>query len=95
MSADNARQHAAADVQTVESALASGSIQESQTKGLQSRLTELKSNLDTQTAEAPACQTAEAEASGQLQKEQGKLTEMQDRIQRLDKTLEKLGGTPQ
>jgi hypothetical protein len=51
--------------------------------------------LETQTAESQACQTSEVEASGQLQHEQVKLTEMQERIERLDKTLEKLSGGKQ
>lgn len=90
--AENARQHTAADVQRFETALASGSVQESETKQLQPRLAELKSMLDTQTAEAQTCQASEAEASGQLQHEQAKLSEMQERIDRLDKTLEKVSG---
>ncbi len=91
-SVEDARQHTAADVQRFENALASGGMQGSQTKDLQSTLTELKSRLDSQTAEAQACQTSEAEASGQLQHEQAKLSEMQERIDRLDKTLEKVSG---
>lgn len=51
--------------------------------------------LDTQTAESQACQTSEAEASSQLQHEQVKLTEMQERIELLDKTLEKASGPHQ
>jgi chromosome segregation ATPase len=81
---ENTRQNTAAVVQRSETALASGSIQDSETKQLQS-----------QTAESQACQTSEVEASGQLQHEQVKLTEMQERIERLDKTLEKLSGGKQ
>lgn len=90
--AENARQHTTASVQQIETALASGSMQESESKQLQPRLAEQKSMLDTQTAEAQACQTSEAEASGQLERERAKLSEMQERIDRLDKTLEKVGG---
>jgi chromosome segregation ATPase len=92
---ENARQHTSGEIQRFESALASTSTQEAQAKELQSRLAELKSALDTQTTEAQACQTAEADASGQLQNEQVKLTEMQERIEHLDKTLEKLSGAHQ
>ena len=70
---ENDRQHVTANIQQIENALASGSMPDSQTKELQRRLADLKVMLDTQTAEAQACQTAEVEASGQLQKEQGQL----------------------
>ncbi len=71
MRAEDARQHTAASVQRIDNALASTSAQDSQTKNLQSQLADLKAMLDTQTAESQTCQAAEAEASGQLQKEQG------------------------
>jgi uncharacterized phage infection (PIP) family protein YhgE len=95
MRAEDARQHTTASVQRIDNALSSGSLQESQTKNLQSQLAELKGMLDTQTAESQSCQAAEAEASGQLQKEQGKLAEVQDRVDRLDSTLQKAGRLPQ
>jgi predicted nuclease with TOPRIM domain len=84
----------AADVQRIENATASGQMQETQTKDLQLQLADMKSKLDAQTAEAQSCQAAEAEASGQLQKEQGKLAEVQDRVDRLDNTLQKVSGSP-
>lgn len=95
MRAEDARQHTAANVQRIDNAPTSSSAQESQTKNLQSQLAELKGMLDTQTAESQACQAAEAEASGQLQKEQGKLAEVQDLVDRLDNTLQKVSGSRQ
>lgn len=86
------RQHTAAEIQRLESSLSSGALQESEAKVIQPRVKEMKSALDTQAAEVQACQTAEAEASGQLQKDQVKLVETQERIDRLDKTLENVGG---
>jgi chromosome segregation ATPase len=87
-SAESNRQHTAAAIQQFENVLSSAT--ESQAKEIQPRLTELKSMLDTQAAEAQACQTTETEILGQLQNERVKLTELQERVDRLDKTLEKL-----
>jgi DNA repair ATPase RecN len=67
-------------------------MQESDAKQVQSRLADLKSMLHSQTAESQACQTSEGEASDQFNMSRSKLTEMQERIERLDKTLEKLSG---
>jgi chromosome segregation ATPase len=84
------RQHTATTIQAFESALSSAT--ESQAKEIQTRVTDLKGMLDAQTAEAQSCQTSETELSGQLQNERVKLTESQERIERLDKALEKLSA---
>lgn len=89
---EGGRQQLAADLARFQSALDSGTLQESQAKDIQSNITHLKTNLESQTAEAQSCQTAEADASGQLQREQSKLTELQDRIERLDDSLKKVSG---
>jgi chromosome segregation ATPase len=88
------RQHTATDIQRLQTALDAGTVQADQVKEIQPRLTDLKIMLDSQAAEVQACQTAEGEAAGQLQNEHTKLTELQERIDRLDKTLEKLSGAP-
>lgn len=95
MREEDARQHMAADVQRIENVVAAGQMQENQAKDMQLQLADMKSKLDAQTAEAQNCQAAEAEASGQLQREQGKLTELQDRVDRLDDSLQKLSGSHQ
>lgn len=87
LTAEGNRQHFAADVQRLENSLSSGAMQESEIKSIQERLALMKGELEARTAEAQACQTTEAEASSQLQKEQGKLAEAQERIERLDKVL--------
>jgi chromosome segregation ATPase len=76
----------------MENRLASGTLAESEAKDVQSRLPQLKSELDAQTTDLQNRQAAEAEASSQFRSEQAKLTELQDRIDRLDKALEKLPG---
>ena len=63
-----------------------------ETKELQALLSQMKSQIEGQTAEVQTLQAAEAEASSQLRSEQAKLADVQDRIERLDKTLEKLGA---
>ena len=65
---------------------------EAEAKIVQSRLLELKTALDGQTAELQTCQAAEAEAASHLRKDQAMLGELQDRIDRLDKGLEKLSA---
>ena len=94
------RQHIASDIQRLESSLAAtltappdipGAVPADEAKAIQSRLPELKNALDTQTTELQACQSAEAEASIQLRNDRAKLAELQDRIERLDKSLEQLG----
>ena len=85
------REHTASEIQRMESALASGTLGPAETRELQSRLTQIKSQAEAQSAEGQTCQTAEAEASSQLRDDQAKLIELQDRIERLDKTLQRLG----
>jgi hypothetical protein len=46
-----------------------------------------------ETTEVQTCQATEAEASSQFRNDQAKLLDLQDRIARLDKALEQLGGT--
>src|SRR5580658_4540938 len=86
------RQHLASEVQRMENSLAAGTAPEGEAKIVQSRLSELKTALDGQTAELQSCQAAEAEAASQLRKDQATLGDLQDRIDRLDKGLEKLGA---
>lgn len=87
------RDHMAADVQRLEGALVSGTLPAAETKDLQLHLTQMKVELESHTTEIQTCQAAEAEASSQLRNDQAKLVELQDRIERLDKSLEKLGVT--
>jgi chromosome segregation ATPase len=84
--------HLIADVQRGEAAFASGTVSAAEAADLRSRLSEVKSQTDAAQAEVLACQAAEADASSQLRNDQAKLADLQDRIDRLDKTLEKLGA---
>jgi len=90
---DGNRHHTAAEVQRMESGLASSTITEREAKEFKERLPGLKRELEEQTAEAQTCQAAEAEASSQLRNDQAKLLDLQDRIGRLDKALEQLSGS--
>jgi chromosome segregation ATPase len=86
------RQHMASEVKRFESGLASGTQRVSDTKTLELRLADMKSALETQTAAVQTCQAAEADAASQLRNDQASLVEPQDRIDRLDKSLEKLSA---
>ena len=48
--------------------------------------------LEAQTASVQACQAAEADAASQLRNDQATLAEIRERINRLDRSLEQLGG---
>jgi chromosome segregation ATPase len=84
------KQHMAAEIQHLESILSAGATTAIEVKSSQERESQLKSEIDGVAAEASTCQLTEAEASNQLRNEQAKLADAQDRIDRLDKTLEKL-----
>jgi len=83
------QRHNAAEFQRMEDALASGKLTEAETKEVQNALTREKNMIEADTAEVQTCQANEAEASGQLRNEQAKMTGLQDKIERLDKALEK------
>jgi hypothetical protein len=89
--ADIAFQRISADLQTVElaSPIVGPEIVPAQGQG--GRRGELRRFLGTQTSAVQACKATEAEAASQLRNDQAKMTELQDRISRLDKTLEQLG----
>ncbi len=86
------RKHFAADITAMEATLSSGATLEGEALTFKSRLPNLKRGLEEQTAEFQACQQSEADVSNQLRNDQAKLLELQDRIERLDKTLEKLSA---
>jgi len=86
------RDRTASAIQGLEGKLASGTLAEAEAKGTKEELSQLKGEIGPQMAELQTCQAAEAEASSQLRSEQGKLADVQDRIERLDKTLEKLAA---
>ncbi|MGA3234869.1 MAG: hypothetical protein ABSG03_01100 [Bryobacteraceae bacterium] len=86
------RDHTASAIQELEGKLASVTPGQGEAKELQGALSEMKSQIGPQTAELQTLQAAEADASSQLRSEQAKLADVQDRIERLDKTLEKLSA---
>jgi chromosome segregation ATPase len=87
------RQHFESEVSRTESELASGTSDAARLKILPGFLAEQKRQLELVSVEAQACQASESEASSQLRNDQAKLTELQDRIERLDKKLEQLSVT--
>jgi DNA repair exonuclease SbcCD ATPase subunit len=92
--ADGDRQHTAADIQGLESTLASATVpQDQQAEAVKQRLKELKNRLDVQTAAVQTCQADEAEASAQLRNDQARLLDLQERIEGLNKALEQFGKT--
>jgi len=96
MQAEAAREHIAAEVQMTETrnAIRTGMETPSELKARELGLTNMKQELERINAEVQSRQAAEAEASTQFRTEQAKLTDVQDRIERLDKVLEKLGAPP-
>ena len=96
MQAEVTREHIAAEVQMTETrnATRSGMETPNELKARELALTNLKQELERVNAEVLSRQAAEAEAATQFRTEQAKLTDVQDRIERLDKVLEKLGAPP-
>jgi chromosome segregation ATPase len=90
--AEVGRERVASEMQSIESRLAAGTPPEANAKAVQLALPQLKREVEAKTLEVQACQVAEADAASQLRSDQAKLADLQDRIERLDKTLEKLGG---
>jgi len=90
---DANRQRQGLEIQNLETSLASGNLPEAQAKSIQASLTQRKSSLEAQATVVQACQASEAEVSIQLRNDQAKLAELQDRIERLDKSLEQLSGS--
>jgi len=86
------RQKLASDIQKLESDLTAGSVPQQEATQLQSVLAERKRQLESTSTEVQSCQSTEAEALSQLHKEQATLADLQERIQRLDKALEKTAG---
>ena len=89
---DETRQHTAADIQRLETSIASGTVAQDETEAIKQRLNELKSHLETQTTEVQTCQAGESDASTQLRNDQAKLLELQDRIAHLKQVLEQFGS---
>jgi chromosome segregation ATPase len=83
--AETNRAHASIAIHRLENELASGTAEDPKTKDLQSVLNQMKSEIEAKTAEVQSCQASESEASSQLQNDQAKLVDLQDRIERLDK----------
>jgi len=85
------RDHFVSAVQGTEAALAGGNLPANQVADIRANLTQMKSQAEAKNAEVQTCQAEEADASSQLRNDQARLADLQDRIERLDKTLEKLG----
>jgi chromosome segregation ATPase len=94
MQAEENRDHFAAEVQMTEarSAVRTGIETDTELKIRELGLTQLKSQLETTTAEVQSRQAAESEAATQFRTSQAKLGELQDRIEGLDRVLAKMGA---
>jgi hypothetical protein len=84
------RQKWASDIQTVESDTTANTAPAQATQ--QAVLAQYRRELELKAAEAQACQSTEADVLSPLRNEQATLGDLQERIQHLDKVLEKAGG---
>lgn len=89
---ESARQRFAAEVELLQSRSASNNVPEAEARANQSNLTRTKAMLDAQISVVQTCQATEADITNQLRNDQAKLSELQDRIDHLDKTLEQLSA---
>lgn len=85
------KQHAETRNQDIESRLAAGNMSEAETKEMRLMLPQFKKEIETRAADLRSCQAAESDAGVLLRKDQTRLNELRDRIEILDKGLEKLG----
>jgi len=85
------RDHSTGEIQRLETVLASGTLPADQVMEIRSDQAQVKSQVELQTEAVQTCQAAEADAASQLRNDQAKLADLHDRIERLDKTLEKFG----
>jgi chromosome segregation ATPase len=85
------RDHFVSEAQRQESAIAGGTLPTNELADFRALLSHAKSVAEAKNAEVQSRQASEADASSQLRNDQAKLADLQDRIERLDKTLEKLG----
>jgi chromosome segregation ATPase len=87
---DAARLRLATEVQLLESRSASSNMADPEVKSAQANLPRVKAMLDAQAIAVQTCEATAVDMANQLRNEQAKLAELQDRIDRLDKTLEQL-----
>ena len=92
--AEETRNHMAAELQMAEarSEVRTGQETPTELKARELGMTQLKGELEKLTAEVQSREAAEAEATTQFRTEQAKMSELQERIERLDKVLEKMTG---
>lgn len=89
---EQARQQMAADLQAADRNLNDGTVPPGEMNAVRSMIAQRKVQVDQRTIELGACQATEAEAGSQLKNEQAKLTDLRDRIDRLDKALAAYSG---
>jgi hypothetical protein len=89
----NEQDHEALDVRNLENALSVSTLKPEEKKDLENRLAFFKNQADARSVTLQTCQGTEAEATTQMQAEQAKLAELQSRIERLDKVLEKMADS--
>jgi len=92
MPSEGNRDRLAADVHNWEDKVSAGKLSDAEAKALQERIPIVKSELERTTLVVQSQQAAEAEAATQFRVDQAKLSELQERIGRLDKVLETMGG---
>jgi len=92
VAAESEHQKLASNIQSDETTLASRSLPEDNARQFQAGIAEMKRLAESKLAEVQGCQSLEAQAASRLQAEQATLADLQERIHRLDKALEKLAG---
>lgn len=91
---ENRRRNDAGDIQKMETEVSSGTLERNQTKELQaSALAGRKKILEFETADLQTCKVTESEAATQLRNDRVKLAGAQERIDRLEKELDKATAT--
>jgi len=87
-----ATQAMTSELQRVQTAIDSGTLPEQEAKQIEAQHRQEKSLLEARTSDLQSCQASESDAASRLRSEQARLSDLQDRIDRLDKALEKLAA---
>lgn len=90
--AEAQQQRLTADIQRNETNASLNNASALDTKQVQLELTEMKSRLEQQTADARNCRTSEADAAAQLRGDETKLGEFESRIEQLVQSLDRPVG---
>jgi valyl-tRNA synthetase len=92
MQSEQNRDSVAAEAKRLEAAIGQSTADDAESKALKAHFADVTRTLESLNSDLQLREAAETEAASQFRAEQVKLSELQDRIERLDDGLQKLGA---